>query len=150
MVAASDRLAVAFQLSGGQCHDAPQGRLLLENYDLRKLLKLEDRPKKKGKIYLAMNKGYEDDVTLQLVKDKGFNPLVPPKSNRKKPWKYNKKLYKRRNEVERLFRRLNGIINAFFQRFHTRIQNNSRSRLTALCFRNMRKQGRKNKIVAKQ
>jgi transposase len=106
MVAAGDRLAVAFQLSGGQCHDAPQGRLLLENYDLRKLLKLEDRPQKKGKIYLAMYKGYEDDVTRQLVKDKGFNQLVPSKSNRRKPWKYNKKLYKRRNEVERLFRRL--------------------------------------------
>jgi transposase len=106
MVAASDRIAVAFRLSGGQCHDAPQGRLLLENYDLRKLLKLEDRPKKKGKIYLAMDKGYEDDATRQLVKDKGFNPLVPPKSNRRKPWKYNKKLYKRRNEVEQLFRRM--------------------------------------------
>jgi transposase len=109
MVAASDRIAVAFQLSGGQRHDAQQGRLLLENCDLGKLLKLDERPKKKGKIYLAMDKGYEDDVTRQLVKDKGFNPLVPPKSNRKKPWEYNKKLYKRHNEVERLSRRLKGF-----------------------------------------
>ena len=106
MVAASDRVAVAFRLSGGQCHDAPQGRLLLENCDIGKLLKLDKRPKNQGKIYLAMDKGYEDDATRQLVKDKCFNPLVPPKSNRRKPWKYNKKLYKRRNEVERLFRRL--------------------------------------------
>jgi hypothetical protein len=67
MVTASDRVAVAFRLSGGQCHDAPQGRLLLENCDLRKLLKLDKQPKKKGKIYLAMDKGYEDDVTRQLV-----------------------------------------------------------------------------------
>ncbi|MDR2979507.1 MAG: transposase, partial [Bacteroidales bacterium] len=39
----------------------------------------------------------------------GFRPVVPPKSNRKKPWKYNKKIYKRRNEVERLFRRIKGF-----------------------------------------
>jgi transposase len=109
MVAASDRIALTFQLSGGQCHDAPQGRLLLEKCDLGTLLKLDERPKKEGKIYMAMDKGYEDDTTRQLVKDKGFKPLVPPKSNRKKPWKYNKTLYKRRNEVERLFRRLKGF-----------------------------------------
>jgi transposase len=106
MVAASDRVAVAFRLSGGQCHDAPQGRLLLENCDIGKLLKVDKRPKNKGKIYLAMDKGHEYNSTRQLVKDKCFNPLVPPRSNRRKPWKYNKKLYKRRNEVERLFRRL--------------------------------------------
>ena len=79
MVAASDRVAVAFRLSGGQCHDAPQGRLLLENCDIGKLLKLDKRPQNQGKIYLAMDKGYEDDATSQLVKDKCFNPLVPPK-----------------------------------------------------------------------
>ncbi|MEG2728679.1 MAG: transposase, partial [Mucinivorans sp.] len=77
----------------------PQGRLLLEDKRLEKL------PRKK-KIHLAMDKGYEDDTTRQLVKDKGFKPLVPPKSNRKTPWTYNKKSYKRRNKVERLFRRL--------------------------------------------
>ena len=31
----------------------------------------------------------------------GMRPVVPPKSNRKKPWRYDKKLYKRRNIVER-------------------------------------------------
>lgn len=102
MVAAGDRVAIAFHLSGGQCHDAPQGRLLLEDERLGKL------PKEK-KIYLAMDKGYEDDLTRKTVKDKGFKPCVPPKSNRKKPWRYNKKIYKRRNEVERLFRRLKGF-----------------------------------------
>ena len=36
----------------------------------------------------------------------GYIPVVPPKSNRKEPWEYNKELYKRRNVVERLFRRI--------------------------------------------
>ncbi|MDE7400404.1 MAG: transposase, partial [Oscillospiraceae bacterium] len=33
-------------------------------------------------------------------------PVVPPKKNRKAPWEYDKELYKRRNEIERYFRRL--------------------------------------------
>ena len=32
--------------------------------------------------------------------------MVPPKRNRKNPWDYDKQLYKQRNQVERLFRRL--------------------------------------------
>jgi transposase len=35
-----------------------------------------------------------------------MTPVVPPKSNRKNPWNYDKELYKCRNIVERLFRRL--------------------------------------------
>jgi transposase len=34
---------------------------------------------------------------------------VPPKKNRKKVWEYDKELYKERNEVERMFRRLKGF-----------------------------------------
>jgi transposase len=58
---------------------------------------------------MVMDKGYEDDLTRKAVKRRGFKPVVPPKSNRKKPWKYNKTIYKRRNEVERLFRRIKGF-----------------------------------------
>jgi transposase len=39
-------------------------------------------------------------VRLNLI------PVVPPKSNRKDPWDYDKELYKRRNIVERTFRRM--------------------------------------------
>ena len=35
-----------------------------------------------------------------------MEPVVPPKSNAKKPWPYNVELYKKRNEVERLFCRI--------------------------------------------
>jgi len=35
-----------------------------------------------------------------------MRPVVPPKSNRLKPWKYNKELYKGRNVVERNFRNI--------------------------------------------
>ncbi len=32
--------------------------------------------------------------------------MVAPKENRKEPWDYDKEIYSRRNEVERLFERL--------------------------------------------
>ena len=51
---------------------------------------------------------YEGDDTRRLVLDLGYTPVVPPKSNRKHPWDYNREMYKRRNEVERLFGRLKG------------------------------------------
>ena len=36
-----------------------------------------------------------------------------PKSNRKEPWEYDRDLYKRRNEVERFFRRLKAFRRVF-------------------------------------
>ena len=36
----------------------------------------------------------------------GYIPVVPPKSYRINPWDYDKQLYKQRNQVERLFRRI--------------------------------------------
>jgi transposase len=43
-------------------------------------------------------------------------PVVPPKSNRLDPWEYDRQLYKKRDEVERLFRRLKGF-RRIFSRF---------------------------------
>ena len=45
--------------------------------------------------------------------DLGYVPVAPPKANRSEHWKYDKELYKRRNEVERLFRRLKGFRRVF-------------------------------------
>lgn len=41
---------------------------------------------------------------------------MPPKTNRITPWEYDREIYKRRNEVERLFRRLKGF-RCIFSRF---------------------------------
>ena len=48
----------------------------------------------------------------------GFIPVVPPLRSRVDPWEYDTELYKRRNEVERLFRRLKG-----YRRVFTRYDN---------------------------
>ncbi|MDR2783933.1 MAG: hypothetical protein LBB48_08890 [Treponema sp.] len=41
--------------------------------------------------------------------ESGYKPVVPAKRNRVQPWNYDKELYKRRNEIERFFRRLKGF-----------------------------------------
>lgn len=65
---------------------------------------------------MIMDRAYEGDETRQLVLDLGMTPVVPPKANRLVKWEYDRTLYKRRNEVERLFRRLKGY-RRIFSRF---------------------------------
>ncbi|SLN72004.1 Transposase DDE domain protein [Roseovarius litorisediminis] len=65
---------------------------------------------------MIMDRAYEGDETRQLVLDLGMVPVVPPKANRLIKWDYDRTIYKRRNEVERLFRRLKGY-RRIFSRF---------------------------------
>ena len=102
MVAADARTAVTFSLSPGQAHDAPEGRKLL-----RRLGRQRTSPA------LVMDRAYEGDETRQLALDLGFTPVVPPLETRRDPWLYDRQLYKRRNEIERLFRRLKGFRHIF-------------------------------------
>lgn len=62
-----------------------------------------------------MDMAYEGDETRGLATLLGFNPVVPPNPQRLKPWKLNQVIYRERNHVERLFRRLKG-----FRRIFTR------------------------------
>src|SRR5487761_248951 len=105
MVAAIARTAIAFQLSPGQASDAQVGR------ELRGGIGPLPAP-----LHLIMDRAYEDNETRQLALDFGFIPVVPPKSNRLEPWPYDKALYRKRNEIERLFRRLKGF-RRIFSRF---------------------------------
>lgn len=63
-----------------------------------------------------MDRAYEGNETRQLALDLGFIPVVPPLRTRIDPWEYDREMYKRRNEVERLFRRLKGF-RRIFSRF---------------------------------
>jgi transposase len=105
LVAADARTAVAFSLSPGEAHDAPEGRDLLQA--------LGPMP---GSLPLIMDRAYEGNETRQLVLELGMIPVGPPKSNRIDPWSYDRALYRKRNEIERLFRRLKGY-RRIFSRF---------------------------------
>src|ERR1700677_4041667 len=56
-------------------------------------------------VRMLMDRAYEGNKTRQLVLDLGMIPVVPPRSNRIEPWEYDRALYKKRNQIERLFRR---------------------------------------------
>jgi transposase len=105
MVAADARTAITFALSPGQTHDAPEGRKLLRQLGFPP-----------GPLHLLMDRAYEGNETRQLALDFGYVPVVPPLSTRLEPWEYDRAMYKRRNEIERLFRRLKGF-RRIFSRF---------------------------------
>jgi transposase len=63
-----------------------------------------------------MDRAYEGDETRQLARELGYAPVVPPNPNRLVPWEYDRVLYRRRNEIERLFRRIKGY-RRIFSRF---------------------------------
>jgi transposase len=60
-----------------------------------------------------MDRAYEGNETRQLAFELGYVAVVPPLAHRVAPWKYDREMYKRRNEVERLFRRLKGFRRVF-------------------------------------
>lgn len=95
MVTASDRAAVGFSLSAGQNHDAPEGIALLKKIQ-----------REKEQKYLLMDRAYEGENVCSAALKLGFEPVVPPKKNRRDSWEYDKKRYKQRNEIERFFLRL--------------------------------------------
>ena len=66
-------------------------------------------------IHLLMDRAYEGGETRQLALDLGYIPVVPPKQNRITAWEYDRAMYRRRNEVERLFRRLKGFRRIFYR-----------------------------------
>jgi len=118
MVAADARCAIAFSLTAGQAHDAPAGRELLRTL-----------PEMPTRCRLLMDRAYEGNETRQLALDLGFIPVVPPLSTRVEPWSYSKAWYRRRNEIERLFRRLKG-----FRRIFSRFDKLDVMFMAFLCF----------------
>ena len=85
-VTAGGSRAVGFLLSGGNVPDAQAGRPLLETLG-----------KQESTVNLLMDRAYEDDRTRLTARELKFNPVVPPRRNRKTPWEYDKEMYKKRN-----------------------------------------------------
>ena len=109
---------MSFAISPGQAHDAPEGRALLQA-----------QGPIAGRLPLLMDRAYEDGQTRALARRLGMTPVVPPKRNRREPWPYNRGLYKKRNEIERLFRRLKA-----YRRVFTRFDKLDRMYLCFVCF----------------
>jgi transposase len=102
MMSVSARKAVDFTLSPGNDHDAPHGRLLMETVG-----------KMNNLVHLLMDKAYADKETRYIAQILRYIPVTPPPSNYSYSWVYDKNLYKRRNEIERLFRLIQGFRRVF-------------------------------------
>ena len=109
---------MAFRLSGGQARDAPEGRTPLDGFG-----------KRGSKVPLVMDRACEGDETLRLARDLEMTPVVPPKANRRAEQDFDRETYKRRNEVERLFRRLKG-----YRRIFTRFEKLDAMYAAFICF----------------
>ena len=91
------------RLTAGQRGDAPPGRELL-----RQLGRASTR-----RCALLMDCTYEGNETRALARSLGYVPVVPPNPRRRRPWRLDRRLYRRRHEVERLFRRLKSYRRGF-------------------------------------
>ena len=56
--------------------------------------------------WLLADRGYDADWFREILKDKGTTPCIPGRKSRKKTIKYDKRRYRRRNRIERMFGRL--------------------------------------------
>ena len=81
---------IAFHLTPGEAADC-------KAYD-----DLIDLPEQKPKALLA-DKAYDSDAIRADLKRRGIKAVIPPKSNRKAVIRYNKRLYRERNWIERVF-----------------------------------------------
>jgi len=82
---------IDFEFTGGQVHDAKvAGRVL------SKISTAE---------HIIADKGYDSKTIREQVKSRGMNPIIPRKSNSKKPNpEFDAHLYKLRHLVENLIR----------------------------------------------
>ena len=96
-----------FILSGGQKHDITQAQGLIAGYD--------------GE-YVIADKGYDSQEFRQHILDRGMSPVIPPRSNRKKPQVYDAHLYQERHLVECFINKIKHYRRVFsrFEKLDTR------------------------------
>ena len=82
------------------------------------------RPSKK----LIADKGYDSAALREWLMDRGTQPVIPPRKNRKIQYEYDKTLYKQRNIIERTFGRIKD-----FRRIATRFDRNVKNFMAACC-----------------
>ncbi len=67
---------------------------------------LDELPKAQ---WLLGDRGYDADWFRDALEEKGTKPCIPGRKSRNEPIKYDKRRYRRRNRIEIMFGRLQGL-----------------------------------------
>lgn len=86
-----DGIPYEFLITGGQVHDVKVALKLLGMHPIKGLI---------------ADKAYGSKEVRDELERRNIEICIPPKSNNKSPWLYDKKLYKKRYNVENIFARL--------------------------------------------
>lgn len=78
--------------------------------------------------YVIADKGYDSAELRRWLVARGSTPVIPPRTNRKVQYHYDRTLYRQRNAIERSFGRLKD-----FRRIATRFDRNVTNYFAALC-----------------
>jgi transposase len=81
---------IAILLTTGEAHDCPVAERLICRV-------------KPAKCMLA-DKAYDSDELRHQLDERGSKPVIPNKSNRKRPFSFSKRLYKLRWRIENAFK----------------------------------------------
>ena len=100
-------------LTGGEAHDCPVAQRLIRTCEAAE--------------ELLGDKAYDSAELRESLEDRGTTPVIPNKSNRKQPFSFNKKSYKKRHRIENAFCRLKD-----FRRIATRYDKLARNFLASI------------------
>jgi len=105
---------IAILLTGGEAHDCPVAERLIR--------------KAKQSRHMLGDKAYDSAELRDRLHERGTKPVILNRSNRKKSYCFNKRLYKLRWRIENAFSRLKD-----FRRIATRYDRLARNYLASVC-----------------
>ena len=105
---------IALLLTGGEAHDCPVAEELIRDVEPPK--------------HMLGDKAYDSAEFREELDRRGTKPVIPNRSNRKQPFSFSRRLYKKRWRIENAFSRLKD-----FRRVATRYDKLARNYLASVC-----------------
>ncbi|WP_084474475.1 transposase [Deinococcus pimensis] len=94
---------LAFYLTSGERHEMQELIPLLDSGQVKRTGR--GRPKLPP-LALAADRGYSSYATRNELQRRGIRPVIPPKRDLKRSWRYDREQYRKRHHVEQMVNRL--------------------------------------------
>jgi transposase len=105
---------IAILLTGGEAHDYPVAKRLIRRV--------------KAPKHMLGDMAYDGNDLREQLDERGTKPVIPNRPNRRRPFRFSKRLYKLRWQIESAFNRLKD-----FRRIATRYDKLARNYLASVC-----------------